>query len=186
MSLKTSCFSKTAVRILWYSGTNLQTQAYFFWFVFLREDLLWIIGRCWIASQWLFDKNTNQNWVTERSFKQIMIHHYNLLKNTLQEKSKLTLRTLPSACATWIVPHLLPNQQIDLLERKKWPENQHSQIMLDASQGTTRSLAHLFGKWVSCFAARPNQDKMLSKGRKILHSHSTKNTRCFRLNEKQE
>jgi len=40
----------------------------------------------------------------------------------LQEKSKLTLRTLPSACATRIVPRLLPNQQIDLLERKKWPE----------------------------------------------------------------
>lgn len=144
------------------------------------------MGRCWIVSQWLFDKNTNQNWVEAGPFKQIMIRLYYLLKNRLQEKSKLTLRTLPSACAAQTIPHLLPNQQTGLLERKTWPENQHSQLMLDTSQGTIRSLPPLFGKWVSCFAARTNRDKMVCKGGKLLHSHSPENTCCFQLNEKQE
>lgn len=58
--------------------------------------------------------------------------------------------------------------------------------MLDTCQGTTRSLAHLFGKWVSYLAARMIQDKITCKGGKILHSHSTKNTCFFQLNEKQE
>lgn len=115
-----------------------------------------------------------------------MNHLYYLLKNKLQEKSKLTLRTLPSVCTTQIIPHLLPNQQTDFLEIKNWPANQHSQIMLDTSQGTTRSLAHLFGKWVSYFAVRTNQDKRVCKGGKILCSHSTKNAHYFKRNEKLE
>lgn len=115
-----------------------------------------------------------------------MIHLYYLLKNKLQEKSKLILRTLPSVCTVQIIPRLLPNQQTDFLEIKNWPENQHRQIMLDTSQGTTRSLAHLFGKWVSYFAVRTNQDKRVRKGGKILRSHSSKNAHGFQFSEKQE